>query len=169
MIKLTVLLLAAGLLLSLPACNGCSEQKKLVKPEYEEEVEPNTVKLTMGGVPVTLEIARTNREKARGLMFRKKLPPDRGMIFIYEAPKIMSFYMRDTYIPLSIAFLRSDGKIINIEGMRPLVEEPSTMSKGMGRYAIEMNQGWFEAHGIREGDTIELTQEILAIEAEPSS
>ena len=168
--RIVLLLILAALCIAFQACNGCSEQKEMVKPEFNEEKgQRNTVKLHMGGVPVTLEVAKTNQEKARGLMHRKKLPPDRGMIFIYPEPKVMSFYMRDTVIPLSIAFIRSDGTIVNIEEMRPLVVEPSYMSKSMCLYAIEMNQGWFEAHGIQAGEKIELTDEIKAIEAEPSS
>ena len=122
----------------------------------------NVVILPLGGVKVVLEVAADDTARARGLMGRKKLEPDRGMIFIYPEDRIMRFWMKNTYIPLSIAFLKEDGMVVNIEKMRPLVEDPPYISRGLCRYAVEMNQGWFDAHGIHAGDRIDLPPEIRA-------
>lgn len=151
-------------LVGLSACACGSEDKKPVN--MKQGPPKNSVKLEMGGKEVTLEVAATEAARALGLMKRKTMTKDHGMIFIYREPQIMSFYMRNTWIPLSIAFLKSDGTVVNIEEMRPNTESPSHMSKGYCRYAIEMNKGWFAEHGIKAGDKIALTPRILAIEPE---
>jgi uncharacterized membrane protein (UPF0127 family) len=150
-------------LLLAAACNGKGD-RELVKPVIRDR--GDRVQLMMGGKKVTLEVAATHAKRAKGLMRRKALEEDHGMIFVYREPEIMKFYMRDTWIPLSIAFVKSDGTVLNIEEMRPNTESPSHMSRGMCRFAIEMTQGWFAEHGIKAGDKITLTPEILAIKAE---
>jgi uncharacterized membrane protein (UPF0127 family) len=76
------------------------------------------------------------------------------MLFVFEAPQPLSFWMKDTYVPLSIAFVDTRGRIVNIEDMRPQDESPH-FSKGLALYAIEMRQGWFAAKGIGAGDVVE--------------
>ena len=100
------------------------------------------------------EVAATPETRATGLMHRFSLRPDHGMLFVFEAPQPLAFYMRNTYIPLSIAFLDARGRIINIEDMQPK-DESTHWSKGMAMYAIEMRQGWFAAKGIGAGDVVE--------------
>ncbi|MHC4943640.1 MAG: DUF192 domain-containing protein [Planctomycetota bacterium] len=145
------------------ACSGNGD-RELVKPVMKPQ--GDIVQLEMGGKLVTLEVAATNATRAKGLMRRKALDENHGMIFIYKEPQIMAFYMRDTWIPLSIAFLKSDGTVINIEKMRPNTQSPSHQSRRYCRFAIEMNRGWFEQHGIKPGHKINLTPEILNIKAE---
>ena len=101
-----------------------------------------------------VEVAATPVTRATGLMHRFSLRPDQGMLFVFEAPQPLAFYMRNTYIPLSIAFLDARGRIINIEDMQPK-DESTHWSKGMAMYAIEMRQGWFAAKGIGPGDVVE--------------
>jgi hypothetical protein len=101
-----------------------------------------------------VEVAATPETRATGLMHRFSLRPDHGMLFVFEAPQPLAFYMRNTYIPLSIAFLDARGRIINIEDMQPK-DESTHWSKGMAMYAIEMRQGWFAAKGIGAGDVVE--------------
>jgi uncharacterized membrane protein (UPF0127 family) len=102
-------------------------------------------------VEITVEIARTEEERAQGLMHRKKLPDGEGMIFIYDRDQQMSFWMKNTVIPLSIAFIASDGRIIEIKDMRPL-DLNSVKSSRSVRYALEAPQGWFGRAGIKPGD-----------------
>ena len=104
---------------------------------------------------VKAELARTDEERSQGLMFRKKLPDGEGMLFIYERDQIMSFWMKNTFIPLSIAFIASDGRIIDIKDMFPH-DESSVLSSRSVRYALEVPQGWFSRAGVRTGDIIKI-------------
>ena len=106
-------------------------------------------------VEITVEIARTEEEKAQGLMYRKKLPDGEGMIFIYDRDQQMSFWMKNTVIPLSIAFIASDGRIIEIKDMRPL-DLSAVQSSRSVRYALETPQGWFDRAGVKPGDVINI-------------
>jgi len=118
------------------------------KEDYREE----WVKL-----PAELEVeaARTPEERQRGLMFRQHLPRDQGMYFVFEKEQPLSFYMRDTRIPLSIAFITSDGIIESVADMIPL-DERSVRSAGAAQFALEVKRGWFEENGIRPGDRVDL-------------
>jgi uncharacterized protein len=110
--------------------------------------------LTVREQKFVVEVAATPETRATGLMHRFSLRPDHGMLFVFEAPQPLAFYMRNTYIPLSIAFLDARGRIINIEDMQPK-DESTHWSKGLAMYAIEMRQGWFAAKGIGAGDVVE--------------
>ncbi|MDR0584164.1 MAG: DUF192 domain-containing protein, partial [Treponema sp.] len=100
-----------------------------------------------------VELARTPEERSRGLMHRKNLADGEGMLFIFERDQALSFWMKDTLIPLSIAFIASDGRIVEIRDMRPLDLNPVKSSRSV-RYALEVPQGWFERAGIKPGDTV---------------
>jgi len=139
---------------------GCNGEKPLKDAKWAEEV-----RLTMGGVEVLLETALTDPERTKGLMYREQLAPNGGMLFVYPRVKTLSFWMSNTWIPLSIAFLREDGTVINIEEMEPLREIVSYRSEEPCRFAIEMNRGWFATRGIKKGDRIALTSEIYGLEA----
>jgi len=102
---------------------------------------------------VKAEVARTQEERSKGLMFRKKLADGEGMFFIFENDHILSFWMKNTYIPLSIAFIAYDGKIIDIKNMYPQ-DENSVSSSRSCRYALEAPQGWFARAGVKEGDIV---------------
>ena len=113
-----------------------------------------TTKLTIGSATLTAEIAATDRHREIGLMNRFSLAPDSGMLFVFEAPRPLSFWMRNTYIPLSIAFIDASGTIINIEDMAPK-DERSVPSKGPALYALEMRKGWFAQKGITAGAKVQ--------------
>ena len=104
---------------------------------------------------ITVEIARTEEERAQGLMHRKKLPDGEGMIFIFDRDQQLSFWMKNTVIPLSIAFIASDGRITEIRDMQPL-DLNSVKSSRSVRYALETPQGWFERTGIKPGDIVHI-------------
>ncbi|MDR1279073.1 MAG: DUF192 domain-containing protein [Treponema sp.] len=110
-----------------------------------------------GGEPVriTVELARTDAERAQGLMYRKSLDDGKGMLFIFDRDQIMSFWMKNTRIPLSIAFITKDGRIFEIRDMQPLAEY-SVRSSRSARYALEAPQGWFNRVGIKPGDVLVL-------------
>ena len=111
------------------------------------------ITVTIEGHTLELEVARTDEEQARGLMFRKSMPDDHGMLFPYTYDRPLSFWMKDTTIPLSIAFIASDGTIKNIRDMTPLSEN-TIESRQSVRYALEVNQGLFERLGVGVGDKV---------------
>lgn len=112
-----------------------------------------TVTLSHGNLTWVVEAAKSWPEKVKGLQKRKNLAPDSGMLFYYDAPQILSFWMKDTWIPLSIAFLDEKGCIVQIEKMKPRSLK-SIRSKKECLFALEMNRGWFENQGLHPGDMI---------------
>lgn len=110
--------------------------------------------LTIGKHKAMAEIAINPEQRAIGLMHRFSLKPDHGMLFVFERPEAQGFWMRNTYVPLSIAFIAADGRIVNIEDMRPQTED-THYSKGPALYALEMRKGWFAERGIGPGATVE--------------
>ena len=115
--------------------------------------EAPTRTLTIRDQKLEVEIASTPQTRALGLMNRFSLRTDHGMLFVFETPQPLAFYMKNTYVPLSIAFVDARGRILNIEDMRPL-DESTHWSKGLALYAIEMRQGWFASKGIGPGDAV---------------
>jgi len=109
--------------------------------------------LLVGNARISVELAATRAARARGLMFRKSLPDDHGMLFLFPEATVLDFWMKDTSIPLSIAFADASGRIVRIADMEPnsLADVSSVVP---ARYALEMNRGWFARHGIAEGDAI---------------
>ena len=108
------------------------------------------ITLTVGAHKLIAEIATTGEQRATGLMHRFSLRPDHGMLFVFDRPEMLSFWMKNTTIPLSIAFIAADGRIVNIDDMRPQTEE-THWSKGPALYALEMRKGWFLERGLGAG------------------
>lgn len=121
-----------------------------------------TAKIKMGNNIYNLEIADTQELRSKGLMFRKKLPQNSGMIFVFSYDDYRSFYMKNTLIPLDIAFVNSSLEIVNIEQMQPLDETP-VYSNEKAMYAIEMNRNFFEKNNIKTGDKIEILTSLKYI------
>lgn len=106
---------------------------------------------------IVADLARTDEEKKKGLSERETLGENRGMLFVYEENVLLSFWMKDTSLPLSIAFISSEGRIIDIQDMEPFSQKthkPNTHYK----YALEVNQGFFENRNIGENDIIKIPQ-----------
>jgi len=103
---------------------------------------------------VRAEIANTEQNRLRGLMFRDKLAENSGMIFLYPRPEASAMWMKNTRIALSVAFIDANGRILNIAEMEPYSEEAHA-SSGAAAYALEMNRGWFRKQGIKAGDVVE--------------
>jgi len=125
---------------------SCSAQKLPVQ-EIAIERDGQTVAV------VKAEIARTDGERSKGLMYRKSLPDGDGMLFIYERDEVMSFWMKNTFVPLSIAFIAYDGRIIGIKDMYPHDTNTVKSSRSV-RYALEVSQGWFSRAGVQIGDVV---------------
>ena len=114
-----------------------------------------TVTLKTGSVTLIVEVARTPEQREHGLMGRKDLGPRSGMIFVFDRDDHLTFWMKNTPTPLSIAFLSSDGKVLEIKDMQPF-SETVIRSRLSARYALEMKQGAFAEMGVHEGDTFVL-------------
>ena len=106
---------------------------------------------------IRVEVAKTPEERAKGLMGRKHLGKDEGMLFIFETEDYHGFWMKDTQIPLSIAFIDKEGQIVRITDMKPFTLESHPPPKPV-LYALEMERGWFTAHGIRAGDAVRFSK-----------
>lgn len=116
--------------------------------------QPLPVKTLNAGMHVIqAEVASTDATRAKGLMHRKELAPNSGMLFVFDQPNVQCFWMRNTLIPLSIAFILDDGTIANIADMAPMTEN-SHCSVAPVRYTLEMEQGWFAKKGITAGKKI---------------
>ncbi|MGL4985635.1 MAG: DUF192 domain-containing protein [Treponemataceae bacterium] len=107
-------------------------------------------------IALKVELALTKAQQAQGFMHRKNIPNGTGMLFVFTQDSILSFWMKNTFVPLSIAYIDASGKICDIFDMEPLSEHgiPSTVPV---RYALEVPQGWFEKNKIQKGDTLILS------------
>ena len=110
--------------------------------------------LRLGNSTLEVEIAATNQSRQRGLMHRHVMAEEHGMLFVFEQAERLCFWMRNTYIPLSIAYLDKDATIIEIFDMQAL-DERSVCSTAPAQFALEVNQGWFERHQIQVGQRVE--------------
>jgi len=110
----------------------------------------SAINLNAGIHNILAEVARTPDEHSIGLMFRQSLGANEGMLFVFEQPSEQCFWMKNTLIPLSVAFVADDGAIVNIEHMKPQTLD-SHCSRKEVRYVLEMNEGWFARRGIKPG------------------
>jgi len=123
-----------------------------------EKLPVKKIEIERGGQVIAVvkaELAVSPEERSKGLMYRKSLKDGNGMLFIFDKDEVMSFWMKNTYVPLSIAFIAGNGKIIDIKDMYPL-DTNSVFSSRSVRYALEAPQGWFLRAGVKEGDSIKL-------------
>ncbi len=115
-----------------------------------------TTQLTIGIHIVKAEMALSTEERAQGLMYREKMGSNEGMVFDFGAPAQVCMWMKNTLIPLSVAFISTDGKIANIEDMKPQTLDSHCGKAGVPiRYALEMNLGWFKQKNIKPGVKID--------------
>jgi uncharacterized membrane protein (UPF0127 family) len=111
-----------------------------------------------GEKPLQVELADSPDERYTGLRNRQSMDEDRGMLFAWPGTSASAFGMPETYIPLTIAFIREDGEIVHIEDMEPLTTDPHRSTEPY-HYAVEANQGWFERNGITIGDIARVPEE----------
>jgi uncharacterized membrane protein (UPF0127 family) len=115
---------------------------------------PGRVRFGDGGTVLRVALATSNVQKARGLMHVDALPPDAGMAFVWTAPTTSGFWMKDTVIPLSVAFVDDEDRIVTIRDMAPCTSDPCPVYEADGPFvlAVEANRGWFDDHGVAIGD-----------------
>ena len=109
--------------------------------------------IRVGDVRLRVELARTPRERQIGLMHRTELAAGRGMLFVFGTEQRLSFWMKNTLIPLDIAYIAGDGRIVDIQQMKPLSLDGHD-SAAPARFALEVVEGWFAEHGVEVGDRV---------------
>jgi len=102
---------------------------------------------------ITVQVASTAAQRNTGLMWRRSMPPNEGMLFVFEAPAIQCFWMKNTFLPLTVAFVADDGRIVNLVDMQPLSERSHCSAEPV-RFVLEMHQGWFAQRGIESGQRL---------------
>ena len=103
---------------------------------------------------IKAQLAGNAEQRQIGLMFRSEMPAHEGMLFIFDTPTTQCFWMRNTYLPLTIAFLRDDGSIVNLDDMKPRTEDSHCSAEPV-RFVLEMNVGWFAKRGLKAGSVIQ--------------
>ena len=111
------------------------------------------VRLNAGIHNMNAELASTPQQREIGLMFRNAMPANDGMLFVFEQPGQQCFWMRNTLIPLSVAFIGDDGSVVNIDDMKPQTLDSHCSAKPV-RFVLEMNEGWFAKRGIKAGSRL---------------
>jgi uncharacterized membrane protein (UPF0127 family) len=114
------------------------------------QLELQRTTLTAGMYQITAQVASTPQQREIGLMFRKEMPQQEGMLFVFEEPSLQCFWMKNTLLPLTAAFVADDGTIVNLADMKPQTTNSHCSTKPV-RYVLEMNQGWFAKKGIKAG------------------
>ncbi|HCF56414.1 MAG TPA: DUF192 domain-containing protein [Myxococcales bacterium] len=151
------------LLLALSGCPATAAKPGGPADAGTEEVRPLSQRgiarvLAADGreLPVEVEIASNDRDRARGLMFRKSMPEMAGMIFVFPEEGYQSFWMRNTYLPLDMLFIAADGAVVGIvENAEPLTTTPRAVD-AESKLVLEVNGGWCSRNGVRRGDKVRL-------------
>jgi uncharacterized protein len=120
----------------------------------EPQMDLPRVKLAAGMHVIDAQVAATTDQRMTGLMHRKEMPQHEGMLFVFDYPSQQCFWMKNTLLPLSVAFVADDGTIVNIDEMKPQTLDSHCSTKPV-RYVLEMNQGWFTKKGIKPGTKLE--------------
>ena len=128
----------------------------------EAQPKLRTIKLWMGTEELVTEIAASEKEVMTGMMFRTKMAENEGMIFIFAGPRQVAFWMRNTLIPLSCAYIDPEGVILEEHDMKPKDETPIPAASNRVQYVLEVNQGWFQRHNIAVGTQIRTERGTLA-------
>jgi uncharacterized protein len=156
----TVLALAGALFTA-----GCREEKPAAAVAGPSKTVDDFFPIKVGDRTVRMQLAVRELEMQRGLMERRDLGRDDGMIFIYAKPQQMSFWMHNTPTPLDIGFFDSAGRLEEIYPMHPFDETTVTSRNSMLRFALEMNQGWFRQNGIKPGMELDRKALVAALKA----
>ena len=133
---------AAAALLSLIACGAGAQAARFP-----------AIQLAAGMHLIQAEVAQTDPQRQQGLMHREKMASNHGMVFVFDQAAPQCMWMKNTLLPLSVAFIDADGKIVNIEDMQPQTLDSHCSAKPV-KYALEMNLGWFKQKNVKPGSAI---------------
>jgi uncharacterized protein len=119
----------------------------------EPQMHLQRVPISAGLYKIDAQVAANEAEREFGLMFRREMPQGEGMVFVFEKPSTQCFWMKNTILPLTAAFVADDGRIVNLEDMEPQTENTHCSTEPV-RFVLEMNQGWFAKKGIKAGSKL---------------
>ena len=148
LLRLTFALLTMTFVVTSPFAIALEAPKITLTPDKK-----HTLMLNAGGQSIKAEVAADDATRQQGLMFRKSMGKNDGMLFVFPELGYHAMWMRNTLIPLSVAYMDQAGKVLSIHEMQPQTETPH-QAAGPARYALEMNAAWFTSHKVRVGDTI---------------
>ena len=134
---------------------ACERDKARSAAEARADADAGTVRMQIGSQQFTLEVAATPKSQQLGLMHRQSMPADRGMIFVFPQERELSFWMKNTLIPLDILYLDKGGKVVAVRQMKAMDETP-VPSGSPAKYAIELNQGTADRVGVKSGDVLQI-------------
>jgi len=123
------------------------------EPAGKPQLDLPRAQLNAGMHLIDAQVALSPLQRQIGLMHRREMAPNEGMLFVFEQPAVQCFWMKNTLLPLTAAFVEDDGRIVNLAHMTPLSEESHCSEKPV-RYVLEMHQGWFEKRGIKPGSLL---------------
>jgi uncharacterized membrane protein (UPF0127 family) len=121
-----------------------------VLAQDEPQTDLPRVHLSAGMHQIDAQVAQSADQRMVGLMFRKEMPQHEGMLFVFDEPSVQCFWMKNTLLPLTAAFIADDGTIVNLADMKPQTTDSHCSAKPV-RFVLEMNQGWFAKKGIKAG------------------
>lgn len=140
------------------ASSSSGSESSSLTPKVWTPTEPNpklpTLKVWIGPEELETEIARTPKQRQTGMMFRESMEEMDAMLFVFTFPQQLGFYMKNTSIPLSCAYINPEGKIEEIHDLHPFVEDPVFSESDRVQYVLEVRQGWFEDHNIKPGMSV---------------
>lgn len=151
-------LISFAALALLSACGKVSAEREVPKSVEDRFA------LKVGARTVQVQVAITPAESAQGLMFRREMGADEGMIFLANWPHRMSFWMRNTYLPLDIGYFDAEGVLREVYPMYPH-DERRVVARGRVQFALEMHQGWYSRAGVKIGDQLDLAALAAAVKA----
>lgn len=145
-------------------CNGSKGAASVPVERADTQPQPKlpTIKLWLGAEEMIVEQALRQHEITKGMMFRKTMAENEGMLFVMPAPHRAAFWMRNCSLPLSCAYIDSAGIILEIHAMKPFDEAPIHASSDKVQYVLETNQGWFDRHKIGVGTLVRTERGTLA-------
>ncbi|MDC0064956.1 DUF192 domain-containing protein [Verrucomicrobia bacterium] len=154
---------------------SCEKEKPAMPPSAPTPAPPanpvtgpaqprlETIKLYLGAAELTAEIADENHERMAGMMHRTTMPENEGMLFVFPYPHQTGFWMKNTTVPLSIAYIDRASRVIEIYDLHPLNTKPAESRSARVQYALEVNQGWFAKNGIKPGTVLATDRGSLAV------
>ncbi|HWQ93713.1 MAG TPA: DUF192 domain-containing protein, partial [Clostridia bacterium] len=133
------------------------------QPPEPSQAQPKlqTMKLWLGAEELEVELALNWQQQQTGMMFRTNMAENAGMLFVFPAPHRAAFWMKNTFVPLSAAYIDSEGVILEIHDLQPHNTTPVSASSDQVQYVLETNQGWFKRHGIGPGTVLRTSQGSL--------
>ena len=140
-------------LLCLAACGWLALAPTALWAQQAPQPRLPTVSLGAGMHNIVAEVASTPLQRQIGMMMRTEMAQHEGMLFVFEQPEVQCFWMRNTLLPLAIAFVADDGRIVNLSEMQPRSDDSHCSSQPV-RYVLEMNRGWFSKRGLKAGDKL---------------